>query len=264
MRKKCISSLFFFILVLPLFGQADSTATNIDTTTFVYGNVMYEKGKYEKSIAIYENLLAQNGPSATLYYNLGNCYYKTDKLGLSVLNYERALFYDGRKEDIKYNLELVNLRIRDKMDPINQSLVTIWSHNFIKIFSVHSWAFFCILFLWTALSGFAIYRYAKKRNFQRYGFFGFVISLVIFVLTLVSVFARNNYDKNYQFAIVMSPSSIVKSEPNESSTNMFLIHEGLKVQVLESDNNWTEVKMPDGNVGWLKNEDIVAVGDMIL
>ena len=57
----------------------------------------------------------------------------------------------------------------------------------------------------------------------------------------------------------MAPSSIVKSEPNESSTNLFLIHEGLKVQLLESDNNWTEVKMPDGNVGWLKNEDFVRV-----
>ena len=259
MRKQFISTLFFFVLVLPLFGQADSTATDIDTTTFVYGNVMYEKGQYAKSISIYENLLVQNGPSATLYYNLGNCYYKTDKLGLSVLNYERALFYDGRNEDIKYNLELVNLRIRDKMDPINESLVTIWSRDFIKIFSVHSWAFLCILFLWIALSGFAMYRYGKKRNFQRYGFFSFVISLFIFVITLVSAIARNNYDKHYQFAIVMSPSSIVKSEPNESSTNMFLIHEGLKVQLLESDNNWTEVKMPDGNVGWLKNEDIVEV-----
>ena len=57
----------------------------------------------------------------------------------------------------------------------------------------------------------------------------------------------------------MAPSSIVKSEPNESSTNLFLFHEGLKVQLLESDNNWTEVKMPDGNVGWLKNEDFMRV-----
>ena len=86
-----------------------------------------------------------------------------------------------------------------------------------------------------------------------------MISLIIFAITLISAIARNNYDKHYQFAIVMSPSSIVKSEPNESSTNMFLIHEGLKVQLLESDNNWTEVKMPDGNVGWLKNEDIFEV-----
>lgn len=259
MRKHFFTAIFFFVLVLPIFGQEDSSATNIDTTTFVYGNVMYEKGQYAKSIAIYENLLTQNGPSATLYYNLGNCYYKTDKLGLSVLNYERALLFDSHNEDIKYNLELVNLRIRDKMDPINESLVAIWSRDFIKIFSTHSWAFFCILFLWVALSGFAIYRFAKRRNFQRYGFFGFVAALFIFVITLISAIARNNYDKNYQFAIVMSPSAIVKSEPNESSTNMFLIHEGLKVQLLESDNNWTEIKMPDGNVGWLKNEDIVRV-----
>lgn len=259
MIKQFISIFFFFVLAFPLFGQTDSTDSNIDTTTFVYGNVMYEKGEYAKSILIYENLLSQNGPSATLYYNLGNCYYKTNKLGPSVLNYERALMYDGHNEDIKYNLELVNLRIRDKMDPINESLVTLWSREFIKIFSVHSWALGCILFLWLSLTGFAVYRYAKKRSFQRNGFWGFVISFIIFIITLVSAITRNNYDKNFQFAVVMAPSSIVKSEPNESSTNLFLIHEGLKVQLLESDNNWTEVKMPDGNVGWLKNEDFVRV-----
>ncbi len=259
MIKQFISIFFFIVLAYPLFGQKDSTDTNIDTTTFVYGNVMYEKGEYTKSIQIYETLLSQNGPSATLYYNLGNCYYKINKLGLSVLNYERALMYDGRNEDIKYNLELANLRIRDKIEPINETLITIWSRDFIKIFSVHSWAFFCILFLWIALAGFVIYRYSKKRNFQQYGFWGFAVSLLFFVITFISAVGRNNYDNNYQFAIVMAPSSIVKSEPNESSTNMFLIHEGLKVQLLESDNNWTEIKMPDGNVGWLKNEDIVRV-----
>ncbi len=259
MRKQFISTLLFIAIILPAFGQADSTYSDIDTTTFVYGNVMYEKGNYARSIEIYENLLTENGPSATLYYNLGNCYYKTNKLALSVLNYERALLCDGRNDDIQYNLELVNLRIRDKMDPINESLVNIWSRDFIKIFSVHRWAFFCILFLWISLSGFAVYRYSKKRAYQRNAFFGIVISFILFVLSFVSAIARNNYDKNYQFAIVMAPSSIVKSEPNESSTNMFLIHEGLKVQLLESDNGWSEIKMPDGNVGWLKNEDIVRV-----
>lgn len=261
MRKQFISSIFFFVFALPLFGQVDSTATDIDTTTFVYGNVMYEKGHYAKAIEVYENLLSKNGPSATIYYNLGNCYYKMDKLGPSVLNYERALFFDGYNADAKYNLDLVNLRIRDKMEPISESLIAIWSRDFIKIFSVNTWSLFCLLFLWIGLAGFGIFRYTKSMQYQRFSFYGFFIAMVLFVITLIAAISRNNYDRYYQFAVIMAPSAIVKSEPNESSTNMFLIHEGLKVQLLESETDWSEIKMPDGNVGWLKNEDFVKVND---
>ncbi len=246
-----------------LYAQKDTITTPIDTTTFVYANVMYEKGMYDKSIHVYEELLKKNGPSATLFYNLGNCYYKTNKLGPSILNYERALLLDGRNEDIKYNLSLTNKRIRDKMDPINQSLVALWWTDFIRLFTVNAWAYLSILFLWLSLTAFIIFRLAGKRDFQKYGFYGLVLMLFVFLISVVSAFARNHYDDTHQFAIVMSPSSIIKSEPNESSTNMFLIHEGLKVQILGDDNLWTEVKMPDGNVGWLNKEDIIVVDSEI-
>lgn len=258
--KKIYILIFLFCLGNTLlFAQKDSIATPIDTTTFVYANVMYEKGMYNTSIHVYEDLLKKNGSSATLYYNLGNCYYKTNKLGPAILNYERALLYDGRNEDIKYNLSLTNMRIRDKMESINQSLIGIWWGDFIRLFTANSWAYFSIIFLWLSLASFIIFRIAVKRNFQKYGFYGLVITIAIFLITVVAAFARNHYDNTHQFAIVMSPSSIIKSEPNESSTNMFLIHEGLKVQMLGEDNAWTEVKMPDGNVGWLKSEEIIAI-----
>ncbi|MFI5171278.1 MAG: tetratricopeptide repeat protein [Chitinophagales bacterium] len=259
MMKRYLISLVILFFYFSAWSQNDSTSSAIDTSTYVYASVMYEKGDYKNAIEIYDQLLEKNGESAEIYYDLGNCYYKIDHLGNAVLNYERALLLDPSDDDIKYNLQLTNLRIRDKIDPVSEPVLLVWWRNFIKLLSVHIWAFLTILFLWIALAGFILYRYANKINQQRAGFYIFAFSIIIFLITAIAAYSKNDYDSNYRFAVVMAPSSIVKSEPNESSTNLFLIHEGLKIRLIDYEEGWNEIKMPDGNVGWVKEAEIESV-----
>lgn len=241
-------------------GQ-DSTGVpqNIDTTTYIYGNVMYEGGNYTAAISVYEKLITTNGPSDEIYYNLGNSYYKTNNLGKAILNYERALFFNPGNEDVAYNLELTNKRIRDQIEPVNESIFTIWWNDFINIFSAHTWALMAIVCIWIALVGFVLYRIPKFISFQRTGFYVFCIALLFSILFFAGSLGRNNFDNKYQFAIVMTPSAIVKSEPSENSTNLFLLHEGIKLKLLDNDAEWTEIKIPNGEVGWIKNTEISVV-----
>ncbi len=236
-----------------------SAATAIDTTTFVYGNVMYENNSYATAIRVYQNLIDQNGPSDEIYYNLGNCYYKTNEIGKAILNYERALYLNPGNEDAEYNLELSYRRIRDEIDPIPQSIFVLWWSYFIHVFTAHVWSFIAIASVWIALFGFALYRINRFKKYQRPGFFVFVFGLFIGLICLIGAIGRNTYDRDFQFAIVMSPSAILKSEPSENSTNLLLIHEGLKIKLLNNDNNWSEVKVPNGDIGWIKSEEITAV-----
>lgn len=247
------------IFAAPLWSQNDTANIVIDTTSAVYANVMYDKGDFAGAAQKYTSLIAKNGPSAELYYNLGNCYYKLNKSGPAILNYERALELDPGDEDIQYNLDLANLRIKDKIEPVNEMILLVWWRWFIKLFTLHTWSIVSVLLIWAGAAGFALYRISDSRRLQRNGFYVAAISFILFLISITATISRSDYDRHYTFGVIMAPSSIVKSEPSEAGTNLFLIHEGLKIQLLHPQENWTEIKMPDGNVGWIKNSDIEKI-----
>lgn len=260
--KKILLTITAFLLITVARAEATDTSA-IDTTSVSYANVMYEQGKYAEAVQVYENLLAANGPSAELYYNAGNCYYRQRQTGKSILYYERALFLDPGNDDAAYNLELANRLTRDKIDAPPESLFHIWWRNFITITGTGAWSAVAIICMWLALAAWAVYLLTIFRNWQRIGFFGAAIALLIGVLCIIGFYGRKAYDEQNTFAIVMSPSSIIKSEPTETSTNLALLHEGFKLQMISREENWTEVQMPDGVVGWIRNADYLPIDPFI-
>ncbi len=253
----------FLALIISLFclnvfaEQIDTTA--IDTTTFAYANVMYEKGQYDKSIAVYEQLLAAHGPSATLYYNLGNCYFRKQMVGPSILAYERALLLDPDNSDALYNLELANRMTRDTVDAPPPSLFSIWWHDFITLCATSSWAWISIILMWAAAAGWVVFVLPAFRTYQRIGFFTAIGFLLMGILGIAGFFGRKNFDAHNTPLIVMAPSSIIKSEPSENATNIALVHEGFKMQITDTDNDWFEVEMPDKTIGWIRAADCAVV-----
>lgn len=251
MKRFTLLAISCFIL-LPSFTQVDSNS-------YVLGNILYEQGNYAEAIKVYQKVINEKGYSAELNYNLGNCFYKTGDIGDCILNYERALALDPGNDDIQYNLDLANLRIRDKLSPVEEVLLAIWWRNIINLFTTRTWALLAVGFVWIAFAGFFLFRFSRKLFIQKAGFYVFAGFLCLFIITLIIAFSSDKWHQHHQYAIVMQPSSILKSEPNESSTNLTLIHEGLKIQVLDTQDSWTEIKMADGNVGWLLTETIERI-----
>ncbi len=260
--KKILLTITAFLLLTAVHAETADTAA-IDTTSVSYANVMYEQGKYAEAVQVYESLLAANGPSAVLYYNAGNCYYRQRQLGKSILYYERTLFLDPGNDDAAYNLELANRLTRDKIDAPPESLFHIWWRNYITITKTGTWSTVAIICMWLSLGAWAVYLLPAFRNLQRIGFFGAAITLLIGLLSIIGFFGRKAYDEQNTYAIVMSPSSIIKSEPTETSTNLALLHEGFKLQMISREENWTEVRMPDGVVGWIRNADHLPIDPFI-
>jgi len=64
---------------------------------------------------------------------------------------------------------------------------------------------------------------------------------------------------NHSFAIVMQPTVTVKSSPSENGTKLFVIHEGLKVRITDKLGDWVEIRLADGNKGWLLTESIERI-----
>jgi tetratricopeptide (TPR) repeat protein len=219
----------------------------------------YAASQYEKAIAAYQQVIENGYESAELYYNLGNAYYKSNKIPLAITNYERALKLAPGDEDILFNLQLANTHVVDKIEIIPEFFLTSWWNRFIQLFSSNQWALLSIstfvaglvLLLVFFLSGRVV---ARKLSFWM---------AVLFILA--SIFSFNFSRKQKWFAlnepeaIIMTPSIVVKSAPSETGTELFLIHEGLKVKVTDKLGDWREIKLSDGNKGWVKHEDLIVI-----
>ena len=61
---------------------------------------------------------------------------------------------------------------------------------------------------------------------------------------------------SYKTAIIFAQQSDVKSAPTNASEISFELHEGTKVELLESLDGWKKIKISDGKIGWIASSDI--------
>lgn len=86
--------------------------------------------------------------------------------------------------------------------------------------------------------------------------------IFLFFTVVGNLFADAQKDRlvNRTGAIVMQPSVTVKSTPNESGTDLFVLHEGTKVYINDNTmKGWKEVSLEDGNRGWVPTESIEVI-----
>ncbi|MGZ4077938.1 MAG: tetratricopeptide repeat protein, partial [Bacteroidia bacterium] len=250
--KKSIGMILFFLL----FSSAKAGNNNIILDS---ANAAYAKGNFDKAIKLYTSIVDQNIESPELYFNLGNAYYKTNNVGLAVLNYERARKLAPGDEDILTNLKLANQRIEDKIESAPQLFLTEWKNGIIDLMSERSWSYLCIFSLCITLVLIAIFILSANTAYKKSGFFG---GTAVGILTIVLFFiAQQKYNHTIKSdeAIITSASVTVTGSPNEKGTKLFILHAGTKVVVTEEGDEWTEVKIANGNVGWVKTTTITTI-----
>ncbi len=228
-------------------------------SSFEKGNNLYQKGKYEQAISEYESILASKKHSAELYFNLGNCYYKLNKVAQSIYNYEKALVLNPDDKEISNNLKFAQKLQIDEIKVIPQVGFSKMVHDFTAVFHYNTWAWiavsFSILFL-LCFSGYYFSRYAfSKRVF----FFGMFVILFLMLLAVSSAITEKNHYERERPAIVFAEMVLVKSEPQNASNTVFTIHEGTKVFVLETVENWKKIQLTDGTEGWIEKSAIKEV-----
>ncbi|MFP4025582.1 MAG: tetratricopeptide repeat protein [Thiohalospira sp.] len=252
---KKISTVIIFILITIVSVYAE----NEHNILLDSANQSYTNGNYAQAINQYEKILEQGYESAALYYNLGNAYYKQNIIEKAILNYERALLLKPNDEDIKYNLEMANRLTVDRIEKLPDFFLSVWFKNIVNWFSSDLWAIISISSFLLTLVFISIYLYTRKYGLKKLSFW------LGFVLILISIFSLTISYKQKQkilvkdTAIIMSPSITVKSSPDKSGTDLFVIHEGTKVWIQDHVGEWKEIKLSDGSEGWLKAENIEEI-----
>ena len=263
-RKKVIIGgmgilLLAMSLVIPSVAMAQQKTVAPEHVTKPMADSAYVRQQYQQAIADYEALL-KKGVSADIYYNLGNAYYRTDNITRAVINYERALLLSPGDRDIRFNLQLARSKTIDKITPESEMFFVTWYSSLVNIMSVDGWAMMSLVSLALAIVLALCYLFTAKVWMQKTGFFGAFLMIAVFALSNLFAWQQKDQLVNRSGAIVIAPAAAVKSTPANGGTDLFIIHEGTKVEITDSSmKEWKEVRIADGKEGWIKTSMIEMI-----
>ena len=223
-------------------------------------NNAYVEGRWEDAVKGYEGISALGLESAALYCNTADAFFKQGNMPKAILNYERALKLDPSYEDARYNIELSNSLIQDRIDPVPEFILKVWAKDVCWLMDSDSWAVSFIVLLALTLAMILLFLLAPTAAGRRAGFFTAIALLLFAVASLsFSLWQKNDYMKTDD-AIVMRLVVSVKSSPSaESSQDLFILHEGTKVEILDQVGSWSNIELADGRQGWIKSSDIETI-----
>lgn len=226
---------------------------------FEQANTLYNEGKYGEAIDKYKTILDTKNHSAELYFNLGNAHYKLNNIAPSIYYYEKALQLAPNDEDIKNNLAFAQNMTIDAIDVVPEAGLSKILNNATNTMTFDAWAKVSIGFVFCFVILFLVYYFAYSSLRKRLAFLGSLASLTIVCITLLFAFHKFNLDKKNKPAIVFAKEILVKNAPNNRSEESFRLHEGTKVQILDTVDDWKKIKLQDGKTGWVSSEDIKAL-----
>ena len=243
--KKTILILLIGLIFSNLYSQTDSLQQLIETA-----NKLYSQNKYSEALENYQKVLQKGYVSSELYYNIGNAYFKLNNLPYAILYYEKALHLDPRNHRAKNNLEyvytLLNVDNRENLFILDRIYLSI-----LKLFSSNGWAIISLIFFVLAFLLGLLFFLSKRITVRRNSLIFGIILLILSLSALWLSYDMQRYQSGNNEAIIMQTTT-VKSSPSETGTEIFVVNPGIKVKILSSDNQWVEVRLPNGKSGWVE------------
>ena len=244
------ASVLLLLLLLPL------TATAVIKAE---ADSAYAQGRYQQAIRDYESLLKQ-GVSTALYYNLGNAYYRMDDMPRAVLNYERALLLSPGDPDVRFNLQMARSKTIDKITPESEMFFVTWYHVLVNFTSVDGWARIALCALAVAIVLALLYLFASPVWMRKLGFLGALFMLLLFVVANLFAYVQKESFVRRSGAIIMAPAVTVKSTPASQGTDLFILHEGTRVEITDGTmRQWKRIRLADGKEGWIETSQMEII-----
>jgi tetratricopeptide (TPR) repeat protein len=247
-----------FVLLFSTFTNL-TAQTDDDYFLLEQANKAYNESDFEQAAEIYQKLVNSGFSAGELYYNLGNSYYRVGDYKSAILNYERAKLLMPDNENVLTNLEYSQRFVQDKIETVPEFFLVKWAKSFISIFSEKAWSIISIFCFVLFLAGVITFLFTKFLMLRKLSFYISIIAIFISILTFYSAGKQKQNVTQHNSAIVFSPAVTVKSAPNDNGTELFIIHEGLKVTIIGRSKGWKEIKLSDGKVGWLPDDSVEEI-----
>jgi tetratricopeptide (TPR) repeat protein len=230
-----------------------------DNEIFEAANKAYKEGNYSAAINEYNQLVNSNLESPTLYFNLGNAYFKNKQYTLSRYWFEKAHLLDPSDESIAFNLTLVQNMVGDKTEEIKPIFIKQWFLDVSDLFSSTGWAIISIISFALTFLLIGLFLLSPSAQIKKISLFLVFISFLISLISISSTLYQVAQIKNSDYAIIANPRVNIKSSPSEQGTDVFELHEGTKVKLIDKVGEWIEIQLTDGNKGWIKEPELLKL-----
>lgn len=251
-KMKYMAIALFLMMAVNLSAQSNGQLWNS-------ANDAYSMGQYETAYNDYLKIEESGHHSYKLYYNMGNACYKMGNAGKAILYYEKALKLDPAGEDAKVNLQIAKLQTLDKIETVPEFILSTWTRDIRNMVSSNGWAYISIALFVVVTLLLIMFKFAPTTG-QRKASFVVACVVLLFAVFAVLFAASLRVNANSEDeAIVMVPVSNIKSAPNATGNNLFILHEGSKVEILEEAGKWCRIEISDGRQGWMQKSDIEVI-----
>ncbi len=248
--------LFVFIVIS---GFTGAFAKDLAQEQFQKANRAYDSSDYNMAIQLYESLVKDQFLSADLHFNLGNAYFKSNDIPMAILNYEKTLKINPGHKDAAYNLELANAKTIDQIEGIPDLFLYRWWRSIFNLFSSEGWAYLCVALFIIALILASFYFFLSILSLRKIGFYGGITALILAAFSWFMAQQQEAYLNDLSHAIIVEPTININSSPSEGSSKLFVLHEGTKVRVKESKDDWYKIAIPNGNEGWVRSQFLEGI-----
>ena len=252
MKVKSLGILVLFLLSFTIQAQ-------MFQTELYQAEQLYNQSKYDSAALLYQNIIDGGYQSPELYYNLGNTYYKLEEIPTAILYYEKALKLDPNDENIVHNLKLCNTMIPDRIEEVPRLFFIRWYQGLYNYFPIDTWAYIGLVLFSLAAVFMLFYFLSSKTLLRKLGFWLAVIFIFFTAFSFFLTTQKYSSFKQHSEAIIFTPSITVKSSPAENSVDLFVIHEGTKVVILDQVGVWRKIKIQNGSIGWIEMENMQLI-----
>lgn len=244
-----------------------STATAYASPLTERADSAYSAGQYDLAVELYNRAMATEGMSATLFYNLGNTEYRQKHPGRAILNYERALRLDPTMAEAKANLDFVNSQIIDRPGE-KGTFIGNAADSAASSARANTWAILAFAFFAFAAAGVMLYFFSASVTLRKIGFFGALLMLTGSIITLWLAIRGARIATATDQAIITAQSTILSTSPRRPATRTeeaMLLHEGTKVEILDSVRNssdstlWLDVRVDNTHRAWIDAADVERI-----
>ena len=255
--KHLTSNIYFLISILLFTSGLAKAADN--NALLDSANSYYSSANYEKAITAYDSIIKSGYQSSEIYFNLGNAYFKSNKITPAILNYEKAKLLSPEDEDIQFNLDLANKYITDKIEVLPEFFLNQWLNKIISIFSSDTWAYISLISFISMLVLVLLFLFSRIIFLKKLTFGLAILFLILSIKSYVFASIQKSDITECNSALILTPTVNIKSSPDDKGTDIFVLHEGTKLVIEDSLLNWYNIKLKNGNEGWLHKEDIVKI-----
>ena len=260
MKKKPSSgagaALVALLLMVPFAAQAQSYPDSLWRS----GVEAYSAGDYAAALQDWEDVRSTGLMSKELYYNLGNAYFKTGEIAPAILWYERALRLDPSDADIRYNLDYARALTQDRIDEVPEIFFEQWGHAMCYLLPSNAWAVIGLVGFALFVACVLLFLLGSTSGRRRLGFFVGLAFLLVAILGWDFAQWQRTEALRQDQAIVMRPVTSVKSSPAaEGAKDLFILHEGTRVRILDNVGGFSQIEIADGRQGWIPSPDIEVI-----